>query len=293
VAFGYHLNGRNVEADQYFQQALQKYKDLGRERSDGALTIMNDWAVALRGAGMPARALQLLDEEGRIESQRESGAGASATVTGNQARMLQALGRFEPARATYERECQLARQHGDNFSEVHCQMGLASLAVETRSFDQVAAYLNRAVGLLGSNVPPDSPPMRVRAVLQGRIDLAAGRLVEARTQFDRALENQDASPTTFDAELGKAETELAARNAAEAERNARRGLQWATSLQGNLPHSNQTGLAWLVLGRALQELGERVQARKAFEAAVVNLSNTVDSDHPALLQARQLLGGTG
>jgi tetratricopeptide (TPR) repeat protein len=100
VAFGYHLNGRNVEAGQYFQQALQKYKDLGRERSDGALTIMNDWAVALRGAGMPGRALQLLDEEGRIESQRESGAGPSATVTGNQARMLQALGRFEPARVT-------------------------------------------------------------------------------------------------------------------------------------------------------------------------------------------------
>src|SRR5438445_733265 len=81
-----------------------------------------------------------------------------------------------------------------------------------------------------------SPPMRVRAVLQGRIDLAAGRLAEARTQFDRALQNPDASPTTFDAELGKAETELGARNAAGAEQNARRGLQWANLLQGDLPH---------------------------------------------------------
>jgi serine/threonine-protein kinase len=290
VAFGYHLNGHNVEADRYFEQALRKYKDLGRERSDGALTIINDWAVALRGAGMPGRALQLLDEEARMETQRESGAEPSSTVTGNQARMLQALGRFERARAMYELECQLASRHSDDFSEVHCQMGLASLAVETRSFDQAAAYLNRAVEIMGANVPRDSPPMRSRAVLQGRIDLAAGRLAEARTQFDRALQSQDASPTTFDAELGKAETELAARNAAEAAQSARRGLHWATSLQGNLPHSNQTGLAWLMLGRTLQELGDHAQARKAFEAAVVHLSNTVDSDHPALLQARQLLG---
>src|SRR5882724_1627811 len=71
VGFGYHLNGRNVEADRYFEEALRKYRDLGRERSDGALTIMNDWAVALRGAGLPRRALQLLDEEVRIEMQRE------------------------------------------------------------------------------------------------------------------------------------------------------------------------------------------------------------------------------
>jgi tetratricopeptide (TPR) repeat protein len=290
VALGYHLNGRNVEADRYFEQALQNYKGLGRERTDGALTIMNDWAVALRGAGVPKRALQLLDEEGRIEAQRESGAGPSATVVGNQARMLQALGRFDLARVAYQRECQLASQHGDDFSEVHCQMGLASLAVETRSFDQAAVYLSRAAELLGSNVPQSSPPMRVRAVLQGRIDLAAGRLAEARMQFDRALQNPDASPTTLDAELGKAETELGARNAAGAAQNARRGLQWATLLQGDLPHSNQTGLAWLMLGRALQELGERAQAQKAFEAAVAHLSNTVDADHPALLQARQLLG---
>ncbi len=83
---------------------------------------------------------------------------------------------------------------------------------------------------------------------------------------------------------------MAAKNAAEAAQHARRGLQWATSRQGDLPHSDQTGLAWLMLGRALQDLGDRAQAHKAFDAAVAHLSNTVDLDHPALLQARQLLG---
>jgi tetratricopeptide (TPR) repeat protein len=289
LAFAYHLSGSNVEADRYFAQALQKYKGLGRERTDGALTVMNDWAVMLGSAGMPGRALQLLEDEGRMETQRESGAEPSTTVLGNQAHMLRALGRFVPARAAYERECQLATQYADDFSQVHCQLGLAALAVDTRAWSQAQAYLNKAVELLGPKVPQDSPPLRVRDVLQGRIDVAASRLTEARADFARALTTSDASPTTFFAEVGRADAELAAGNSAQALEHGRRGLQWAKSLQGNLPQSNQTGLAWLTLGRALQAHGERAQARKAFEAAVAHFSSTVDPDHPLLLQARHLL----
>ncbi len=289
LAFAYHLSGSNVEADRYFAEALQKYKTLGRERTDGALTVMNDWAVMLGSAGMPGRALELLEEEGRIETQRQSGAEPSTTVLGNQAQMLRALGRFEPARAAYERECQLAAQHGDDFSQVHCQLGLAALAADTQSWEQVTVYLDSAAKLLRPEVPADSPPMRIRALLRGRVDLAAGRLKEARAEFQRALVSADASSTTFFAEIGEAETELAAGSPAQAVDHARRGLQWASSLQGNLPQSNQTGLAWLTLGRALRALGDPVQAHRAFAAAVTHFSNTVDAQHPLLQQARQLL----
>jgi hypothetical protein len=41
-------------------------------------------------------------------------------------------------------------------------------------------------------------------------------------------------------------------------------------------------------GRVLKKRGDEVGARKAFQAAVENLSNTVDADHPKLLLARQL-----
>jgi cytochrome c-type biogenesis protein CcmH/NrfG len=46
--------------------------------------------------------------------------------------------------------------------------------------------------------------------------------------------------------------------------------------------------SWLMLGRVLARRGDPVGARKAFQAAVENLSNTVDADHPKLLLARQL-----
>lgn len=43
------------------------------------------------------------------------------------------------------------------------------------------------------------------------------------------------------------------------------------------------------LGQALQQLGDSAQAHEAFGSAVSHLSNTVDENHPALLQARELM----
>jgi tetratricopeptide (TPR) repeat protein len=83
LAFGYHLIGRNVDAYRYFGQALRQYADLGRERSDGALDVMNDWGVAILNAGLPRRALQLFEQEERIEAERESGNQPTTTTVYN------------------------------------------------------------------------------------------------------------------------------------------------------------------------------------------------------------------
>jgi hypothetical protein len=40
------------------------------------------------------------------------------------------------------------------------------------------------------------------------------------------------------------------------------------------------------LGRAIASNGDRAGARNAFETAIAQFSNTVDSDHPHLLAAR-------
>jgi hypothetical protein len=50
----------------------------------------------------------------------------------------------------------------------------------------------------------------------------------------------------------------------------------------------ETGLAWLMLGRLLQER-DCVHSREALRRALDHLSRTVSSDHPALIQVRELL----
>jgi hypothetical protein len=41
-------------------------------------------------------------------------------------------------------------------------------------------------------------------------------------------------------------------------------------------------------GRIMAKRGDDAGAREAFQAAIDNLSNTVDADHPKLVLARQL-----
>jgi hypothetical protein len=119
------------------------------------------------------------------------------------------------------------------------------------------------------------------------LDLARGNLPQARGGFERAiLEGPAPDPTNMHAYLGSSMAALAANDATTAVEFARRALRIAAVLQGDVPHSSQTGIASLWLGRALLRAGDRVEGREALQAAVSHLSNTIDSDHPNLVQAR-------
>jgi len=128
-------------------------------------------------------------------------------------------------------------------------------------------------------------------VVEGRLDLAEHKASEARDKFASVLALHGKNAQAIGAALGKAEAELAEADAVAALADARTALELAKSLQGTLEYSNNTGLSWLVLGRALQALGDHVQAHAAFLSTVANLSNTVDESHPDLVRARNLLNG--
>jgi ABC-type amino acid transport substrate-binding protein len=167
-------------------------------------------------------------------------------------------------------------------------VGLASVAQQ--SGDQAAAerYLKAADDLLPSLRGTKKVAIKL-AVFHGQRALLNGKLDDARRFFDSVLDGHRKSPQAIVAALGKAEADLMASDAPAAAADARAALDMARSLQGTLPYSSYTGLSWLMLGRAFEAGGERVQAREAFLAAVSNLSNTVDEDHPELLRARKVL----
>jgi hypothetical protein len=93
--------------------------------------------------------------------------------------------------------------------------------------------------------------------------------------------------------LGKAEALLMVGDAGGAVTEARAALNIAIAMQDGQPYSKHTGFAWLMLGRAWQTMGDLPQARRAYDAAIANLSHTVDTDHPELLRARKLAAAIG
>jgi eukaryotic-like serine/threonine-protein kinase len=294
VGYAYALQARDTEAERYFERAVRKYRELGREGSDGYILVLNDWGVAMLRAGMPRRALELLDESMRIERQRGPDIELTATVVGNRGLALQGLGRFQQARAAFAEECRIALRHADAFSEMHCLIGDISVSVQLRDLERAQERLNRLDRLIAqAALPADSPPLRVRWLMQGRLDLARGNAVAADGAFDRALvTTSQADPTTLQAYVGKSMAALAANDPQRAVQAAQRALPIASRLQGDLPHSSQTGLASLWLGRALLRGGDREEGRKVLEAAVAHLSSTIDADHLYLVQARSELRET-
>ena len=118
--------------------------------------------------------------------------------------------------------------------------------------------------------------------------MSEGHLAQARASLDAVTANSKTAQVTHEALRTRAELNLREGKLAAAEADARQALAVAEQAQGGLPYSDRTGLAWMVLGQVLATRGEAPGAAKAFQAALENLSHTVDPDHPMLLRAQLL-----
>jgi tetratricopeptide (TPR) repeat protein len=152
-------------------------------------------------------------------------------------------------------------------------------------------YCDQAAALIGKAGSDKSPPALGLRIVRGRIALSEGRLEDARAAFTGAV--GDPPQLNATALLGRSEVELAAGRLPAAEADARLALTRAQYLQHGLPYSYKTGLAWFLLGRIFVAESDPKQGRAAFESSVLHLSNTVDDAHPALREARRLLGNSG
>jgi serine/threonine protein kinase len=289
IAGGYLLKGQVEQANQYYALALKTYVDSGRENNPNAVAMQLNWANVNLSSGTPRRALEIYD---RLLTFRSSGdpARRQATMVYNRARTLQDLGRYQEARDAYASAIDLGLQQHNLMARVFSLLGLATLAEQSEQLTAAADYLRQAIELAGSSFPEKSLPFLKLAEVRGRMALVDGNLDEARKYFELVVGNKSKGTPTVYGELDLAELELASNNPAAAENDARTALNVATSLQGVAPHSNLSGLSWLMLGRALQSRGDVDNARLAFASAVDNLSNTVDAAHLALIDARKMLG---
>jgi tetratricopeptide (TPR) repeat protein/tRNA A-37 threonylcarbamoyl transferase component Bud32 len=287
AAQAYYVKGRNREAFDTFAQVLRMYAEVGLERGESATTARTNLAVAYQTAGMPKRALPIFEENLRITAERGR-ASPHPAFTINRAQSLELIGRYPEALATYRGGFE-ALAGRDRNSQVTFLLGLANTSRRMGNTAAAAKYLDQAADTLGPDEPADTFLSLRLALSRGMLDLAVGRIDDAQAQFKRASIVDRTKAVTIDIYLGKAEADLLAGNAAASAENARGALSRATSLQGDMPWSCRTGLASLMLGRALQKLGDDAQARKALEAAVNHLSSTVDANHPALLLAQELM----
>ena len=167
-------------------------------------------------------------------------------------------------------------------------VGLAAVALDLDDLGAAGGYLaDASINISTATAPTPRESSRLQ-IIRGSLALRQGRLETARTDLDAAIETGKNVYWKTRALLLRAETNLNGNNLDAAEADAKLALSLAQSAQGTVPFSNRTGLSWLMLGRVMAKRGDEAGARPAFQAAIDNLSNTVDADHPQLVLARRL-----
>jgi len=201
---------------------------------------------------------------------------------------LEYLGRFRESREAFLRCLAEARRGGSRDQMTVAFIGLASTSLELGDLGAAGGYLaDAATNLSAEAVPMPREIMRLH-IMRGSFALRQGRLEAARTDLDTAIATGKNVYWKIRALLLRAEVNLNGNELDAAQADAKLALSLAQSSQGAVPFSNRTGLAWLMLGRVMSKRGNEAGAMRAFQAAIDNLSNTVDADHPQLLLARQL-----
>ena len=292
IAFALHASGRSGEAEAWFEQSQQRYRALNRQDSLHARVMLSNWGVVELATGDVQRALtrydELLDSHRRLMAWRDP----PSWVLGNRALALERTSRHDEALAAYGETLRASEAAKHAQGSRYGLVGMASVLVATGRLDDAEAALRRAAALPGADEAGHPSVIRAEWV-RARLMLERGQPAQAHEALGRQLEflrSIGANPSYVGMALReRAEASLALGRPAAAADDAREALAIAQRLQAGKPHSDGTGLAWLVLGRAEAAAGRPSEARAAVRQATEHLEAAAGPDSAEARRARALL----
>jgi eukaryotic-like serine/threonine-protein kinase len=294
----YGSAGRDGEAVSAYERAGALITSLGRDETQTAVTLFNNWAVELDQVGRPLDAEKLYRRAIDLSSAGPNNETVLPSTLCNYAKSLRELGRLEEAADFVERAYIKAQRAGLQEVTIHVLLERAVIYTAQHKPARAAAMLREVEPMLRKALPPGHFAFATLAADQARVALESGNVAESMKFADEAVSINEAAiragmegnysipmilicRSTVALADGRAE-----QSAADASRAVK--LLQAGGEQGKA--SSRLGYAYLALGRALGAQSKSEEARAAFRSAVENLQSTVGLDHPDTLSARQLAG---
>ena len=148
LAEAYRMAGRNREAAAAFEEAYARLAALGRDGTERAGTILNNWALAVHILGHPIEAERLFRRAIAISSADSSERNVSPMLLNNLARVLNELARFPEARS---------------YVRTRVRRGEEGRRRDRRRADSLGAVRHRDRGTRCARAPPRSWPSSGRA----------------------------------------------------------------------------------------------------------------------------------
>jgi eukaryotic-like serine/threonine-protein kinase len=284
LAESYRVAGLYARADPAFAAAYDRIAALGREGTQTAGTLLNDWGVLLDQTGQPLRAEALLRRA--IETSRNDAAvgKVSPMLLNNYAHTLDELGRTGEASRYADQAYAEAQRAGDGVVVNMALLVHADIDRERGDLAGAGKRLDEVEPRLHAMLPAGHLAFAALAMQRQQLAAAQGDLPAALVAANRAIElataaNSDAIATVR-ALTSRANLELEMRRVAEAREDAAQAAELVKRTFTTDSPSSYAGSAYLALGRALLAADETAAGHDALAAAVEQLRPTLGPDHP-------------
>jgi eukaryotic-like serine/threonine-protein kinase len=283
LANAYRLADRHREADAAFERAFERLGSLGRDRTQTAAELLNDWALTARGLGHPRRAERLFRQAIEISS-ADPMESRDAPLLNNLSRVLLDLDRLPEATASAERAYRLASEFGDTTTILQSLLQRATLYRHQGDLARAAEALAELEPKMRRLLDPSNLRISQLEMEKAHLALERGDAATALSGSDRAVAMAEAGQKRQPQYLRRllprrSEIRLRLGRAAEAAADAERCLRLELEATDPRGASSYVGGAHLAVGRALSALGRTGEARSAFEAAASILESTLGADH--------------
>lgn len=293
LAESYRMAGRHADADRTFQQAFDSLAALGRDHTETAGTLLNNWGLTRSFMGRTLEAAALFRRAIDIGSADKAGAHVAPVLLDNYARALADLGRFAEAALYGERACAIARRTENGVVLNQTLLLLADIYRQQHEVARAKAALAEVAPRIERMYPTGHVARFALLGEQARTAQAAGDLDGAISMINQALRTAQQSEQGRDAvprgKLWRAQIELDMDRLEEARVDAGSARDlFLQTVEPGFP-SVFLGSIELTLGKALQAQGRLAEARSAFRAAVEQFRPAIGSDAPSTRTAEQLL----
>jgi tetratricopeptide (TPR) repeat protein len=295
LAEAYREAGQYRAAVAAFEQASVRLSSLGRDDTELAGTMFNNWALALVQVGHPIDAEKIYHRAIDISSVNQSDQGVSPTLLINYAGTLRELWRLDDAASYAERGYAKALKAGEQVAINQSLLLRGRIYRDRRDLPRAEAMLAEVEPRLRRDLPPGHYAFASLASERGLLALARGDYDAALRLANQALAIGEAAmksrgqgagvlPLLYDR---RSTAELLSGRIDEAAADAARSVGLLQAAGQSETFSSLLGRVYIDLGLALQAQDKQAEAHKAFQSAAEHLQNTLGPDHP---DTRRALG---
>ena len=293
LAESYRMAADYPQAIAAFELAYARLLALGRENTETAGTIYNNWGLALDITGQMRKAEDLFRRAVRISSDHGSDKNVSPMLLTNLARILIKLERVDEATHMADDAHERARAAGDEIVVRDSTLVRAMAYRAAGDLARAETLLNDAEARYHSTRPPECACFATVAFERAALAQARGDESAASTWADKAVAAAQADTVRTDAVpyflMRRAELAIEQSRFDAAKADAEKAVEMNLAALVPGTQSGYLGRAYLALGRALIGTGHADEARDALSAALEHLRASVGPDHSQTRLADKLL----